>query len=193
MSDKTLPNLEGVATDDLASQIPGGNRGTYINWAATMHLLHVEANGWLPYLVSAPDGSYVHRAPSGGFLLIGFRHTDGTETPAVPQAVMDNKNKAIPYEAIDARDVTDTHRRGVCMAAALTFSLAYELWAKMELESGYRGDGAIEAIAACETLEELQALSADLATLKRKSDKDKARIAYLKREAELQAAAAQGK
>lgn len=182
----TLPNLEGVATDDLASQIPGGNRGTYINWAATMHLLHVEANGWLPYLVPAQDGGHVHKAPKGGYLLIGFRHAEtGRETPAVPQAVMDNKNKAIPFEAIDARDVTDTHRRGVCMAAALTFSLAYELWAKMELESGYRGDGAIEAINACETLEELKALEPDLATLKKKTDKAKAEAAYRRREAEL--------
>jgi hypothetical protein len=50
---------------------------------------------------------------------------------------MDNRNAAIAYDKITARDVTDTHRRGACLAAALTFGLAYELWAKMPLESGY--------------------------------------------------------
>ena len=46
-------------------------------------------------------------------------------------------SRAIPLERITARDITDTHRRGVCMAAAFTFGLAYELWAKLPLESGY--------------------------------------------------------
>ena len=50
---------------------------------------------------------------------------------------MDNRNQAIPLDKITARDITDTHRRGVCMAAAFTFGLAYELWAKLPLESGY--------------------------------------------------------
>lgn len=50
---------------------------------------------------------------------------------------MDVRNAAIPIDKITARDITDTHRRGVCMAAAFTFGLAYELWAKLPLESGY--------------------------------------------------------
>ena len=50
---------------------------------------------------------------------------------------MDHRNNAIPYEKISARDITDTQRRGMCMAAAMTFGLGYELWAKMPLESGY--------------------------------------------------------
>jgi hypothetical protein len=55
---------------------------------------------------------------------------------------MDHKNNAIPLDKITARDVTDTHRRGVCMAAAFTFGLAYELWAKIALESGFVSDEA---------------------------------------------------
>jgi hypothetical protein len=50
---------------------------------------------------------------------------------------MDQKNNAIPMADVDARDVTDTHVRGVCKAAAFTFGLAHEIWAKMPLESGY--------------------------------------------------------
>jgi hypothetical protein len=91
----------------------------------------------MPELVPAASGSILHDAPQGAYLLIRFRHLDGTVTPEVPQAVMDSRNAAIPFAKVTARDITDTHRRGVCMAAAFTFGLAYELWAKVALESGY--------------------------------------------------------
>lgn len=133
-----IPNLAGVATADLVEKIGGGNfQASYINWSRTVNLLRIHAPGWLPELVMNEHGSVIHRAPVGAYLLIRFRHTDGTLTPEVPQAIMDTKNKAIPIDHIDARDITDTHRRGVCMAAAFTFGLAYELWAKVALESGY--------------------------------------------------------
>ena len=80
----------------------------------------------------------LHRAPVGGYLLLRFRHIDGTVTPEVPQAVMDNRNNSIPYDRITSRDITDTHRRGSCMAAAFIYGLGMELWAKMPLESGYQ-------------------------------------------------------
>lgn len=133
-----IPNLAGVATADLVETIGGGNfKASYINWSRTLHLLRTHAPGWLPELVAATDGAILHAAPQGAFLLIRFRHVDGTVTPEVPQAVMDPRNAAIALPKITARDITDTHRRGVCMAAALTFGLAYELWAKVALESGY--------------------------------------------------------
>jgi hypothetical protein len=133
-----IPNLAGVATADLVEKIGGGNfQASYINWSRTLHLLRQHAPGWLPELMPTAAGGVVHEAPVGAFLLIRFRHTDGTATPEVPQAIMDTRNAAIPMAKVTARDITDTHRRGVCMAAALTFGLAYELWAKVALESGY--------------------------------------------------------
>lgn len=133
-----IPNLAGVATADLVEKIGGGNfQASYINWARTVNLLRVHAPGWMPELVPTNDGHVLHRAPQGGFLLIRFRHTDGTLTPEVPQAVMDSRNAAVAFDKVTARDITDTHRRGVCMAAAFTFGLAYELWARVALESGY--------------------------------------------------------
>lgn len=133
-----IPNLAGVATSELVESIGGGNfKASYINWARTVNLLHEHAPGWQAELMRAPDEGILHRAPVGSFLLIRFRHTDGTTTPEVPQAVMDSRNAAIQYDKVTARDLTDTHRRGVCMAAAFTFGLAYELWAKVALESGY--------------------------------------------------------
>ena len=132
-----IPNLAGVATSDLVEQIGTGKfSASYINWSRTMALLREHAPGWQPELVTAPDGYVLHQAPVGAYLLIRFRNGDVT-TPPVPQAVMDVRNAAIPVERITARDITDTHRRGVCMAAAFTFGLAYELWAKLPLESGY--------------------------------------------------------
>jgi hypothetical protein len=133
-----LPNLAGLATNDLVEKIGGGNfSASYINWSRTMHLLRTHAPGWLPVLTPNPEGHILHRAPVGCYLLIKFRHLDGSETPPMPQAIMDSRNNAIPLEKVTARDITDTHRRGICMAAAMTFGLAYELWAKMPLESGY--------------------------------------------------------
>ena len=133
----TFPNLAGVVTQDLVEHIGTGKfAAAYVNWSRTMALLREHAPGWHPELVNAPDGYILHQAPVGAYLLIRFRNGDEV-TPPVPQAIMDNRNAAIPLEKITARDITDTHRRGVCMAAAFTFGLAYELWAKLPLESGY--------------------------------------------------------
>lgn len=138
-----FPNLAGVATKDLVEKIGTGKfSAAYINWSRTLNLLRTHAPGWTASCITADDGGLLHRAPVGAYLLIQFVHVDGTETPAVPQAVMDHRNNAIPYEKITARDVTDTQRRGTCLAASFVFGLAYELWAKMPLESGYQSEEA---------------------------------------------------
>ena len=135
-----LPNLAGVVTSDLVEYIGTGKfKASYVNWSRTMHLLRTEAPGWLPELVKNASGGILHSAPVGAYLLIRFRNGD-TVTPEVPQAVMNHRNEAIAFDKITARDVTDTHRRGICLAAAMTFGLAYELWAKMPLESGYHDE-----------------------------------------------------
>lgn len=134
-----IPNLAGVATKDLVETIGGGSfKASYINWARTFNLLHEHAPGWSLEMLTAPDGGQVFRAPgNGGYLMLRFVHLDGTVLPEIPQAVMDSRNQPIAFDKISARDVTDTHRRGGCLAAAMTFGLAVELWAKMPLESGY--------------------------------------------------------
>ncbi len=136
-----LPNLAGIATQDLVEQIGGsGFKASYINWSRTMQVLREHAPGWLPVLGTVRDTSeIVHRAPVGGYLMIAFELGE-VSTPFMPQAIMDHKNNAIPYDKITARDITDTHRRGICMAAAMTFGLAYELWAKLPMESGYQAE-----------------------------------------------------
>lgn len=107
-----------------------------------MQLLRSNAPGWTVEAIQSPDGGLVFRAPVGGYLLLRIVHEDGTCTPAVPQAIMNNRNEAIPYEKISARDITDTQRRGACLAVAYHFGLAAELWAKIQMESGWGTDEA---------------------------------------------------
>lgn len=144
MTSNAIPNLAGVATKDLVEKIGSGSfSAAYINWSRTMNLLRQHAPNWLVDYVPAKDGSLLHQAPVGAYLLIRFQNMEtGFSTPALPQAVMDTRNKSIPFEKITSRDITDTQRRGMCMAAAMHFGLAYELWAKMPLESGYKSEEA---------------------------------------------------
>lgn len=142
----TFPNLAGVASKDLVEKIGSGSfSAAYINWSRTMNLLRTHAPGWLVDYVPAEDGSLLHKAPVGAYLLIRFQNIETQAvTPALPQAVMDHKNKSIPFDRITSRDVTDTQRRGMCMAAAMHFGLAYELWAKLPMENGYTSPEAQE-------------------------------------------------
>ena len=139
MTSNAIPNLAGVASKDLVEKIGSGKfSAAYINWSRTMNLLRQHAPNWLVDYVPSKEGSLLHQAPVGAYLLIRFQNMEtGFSTPALPQAVMDHRNNAIPYEKITARDITDTQRRGMCMAAAMHFGLAYELWAKMPMENAY--------------------------------------------------------
>lgn len=196
MSHNTLPDLSGVATADLVEHIGAGKfSASYINWSRTVALLRKHAPGWQPELVNAPDGYILHAAPVGAYLLIRFRNGDAV-TPPVPQAIMDARNAAIPLERITARDITDTHRRGVCMAAAFTFGLAYELWAKLPLESGYADAephqkapdvaSIVRAISGAATMDGLKSHFTAAWQMLEGPDRDKAKAAYDARKKELE-------
>lgn len=194
----TLPNLAGVATSEMVEHIGTGKyAAAYVNWSRTMALLREHAPGWQPELVHAPDGYILHQAPVGGYLMIRFRNGE-TTTPPVPQAIMDNRNAAIPLEKITARDITDTHRRGVCMAAAFTFGLAYELWAKLPLESGYHDEPAkpqrkeidvfaiVHSIAHAQNMESLKGHFTAAWQMLDGEDRERAKAAYDTRKTELE-------
>jgi hypothetical protein len=51
---------------------------------------------------------------------------------------MDNRNNAIAFEKVTARDLTDAHRRCLCTAAAAQFGLAWQLWAREPVENPHR-------------------------------------------------------
>jgi hypothetical protein len=136
---RTIPNLKGCVAKDMVRKIGTGSYAAeYVPWSRIAELLNEHAPGWYPELVPAQDGSHIHRAPKGGYLLIRFRNIEtGTITPEYIQAIQDNRHKSIPYDQIDSRDVSDTHRRGFAMAAAAVFNLGVELWTRDQLEDGY--------------------------------------------------------
>ena len=163
-----FPRLDNVITTaDLDTKGEGKFAATYINWCKTAQLLREHAKGWQFELRTTldPDGhdTHVFRAPDGSGYVVGFfRAPTGSgflDTPDFPQAIMEARpvlnedgtpklskkgypmmdaNASIPWNEITARDVTDTHRRCMCTAAAAHFGLAWQLWAKEEIENPMR-------------------------------------------------------
>jgi hypothetical protein len=137
MSERTpvYPQLAGVITlSDVKQKGSGSYAADYVPWAKITQLLNEHANGWLPELQNSEQGGYVHLAPNNtGYIKIQFVHSSGDYTPFWPYAITDNRNNPIPFEKISARDLADSHRRGICSAAAAFFALGYELWARDEV------------------------------------------------------------
>jgi hypothetical protein len=140
-----IPNLGSVIrTDDLQlKEVKKNGRvvytADYVSWCRVTQLLREHAPGWQFHLRLALDGDYVWRAPDGTGYVVGyFSGPNGQETADLLQAVMDNGNYPVPWERISARDVTDTHRRALCTAAAFSFGLAWQLWAREPIEDPHR-------------------------------------------------------
>jgi len=140
LSPLLIPNLSDVITTDDVSQKGNGNyKADYVNWCRVAHLLHVHAPGWQFNVQPSPSGSHVWEAPNGTAYVVGFfTGPNGESTPDFPQSVMDNRNSPIAFAKVSARDFTDTHRRCLCTAAAATFSLAWQLWAREDIENPHR-------------------------------------------------------
>jgi hypothetical protein len=151
----TIPNLAGVITKaDIDTKGSGSYAASYVNWAKTSHLLHQNAPGWEFYLKQTANGSLIWEAPDGTAYVIGyFIGPDDHVTAEFPFAAMDNRNAAIAYDKVSARILSDTHRRALCATAAFTFGLAYEIWAKEEVENPHREEKAapepVKPVAVC--------------------------------------------
>ena len=135
-----FPNLgDVITTDDVSTKTAGKYKADYINWARTMHLLHLHAPGFQFHLAHYVDSGHVWKAPNGTAYVVGyFTGPNGQRTPDFPQAVMDNRNDAIGFDKVTARDLTDSHRRCLCTAAAAQFGLGWQLWAREEVENPHR-------------------------------------------------------
>jgi hypothetical protein len=142
-----MPNLGDVITsDDILVKGTGKYSAKYVNWARVAHLLHDHASGWQFEVVPSPDGTHVWKAPDDTAYVVGrFRGPNGEITPDFPQAVMDNKKAAVKHDKITARLFTDTHRRCMATAACAQFGLAWQLWAKEEVEDPFRDDDSAPA------------------------------------------------
>ncbi len=142
-----MPNLGDVITsDDILVKGTGKYSAKYVNWARVAHLLHDHASGWQFEVVPSPDGTHVWKAPDDTAYVVGrFRGPNGEITPDFPQAVMDNKKAAVKHDKVTARLFTDTHRRCMATAACAQFGLAWQLWAKEEVEDPFRDDDSAPA------------------------------------------------
>ena len=142
-----MPNLGDVITsDDILVKGTGKYSAKYVNWARVAHLLHDHASGWQFEVVPSPDGTHVWKAPDDTAYVVGrFRGPNGEITPDFPQAVMDHKKAAVKHDKVTARLFTDTHRRCMATAACAQFGLAWQLWAKEEVEDPFRDDDSAPA------------------------------------------------
>ena len=135
----SIPDLSGlISKEDLHKK---GSFATYMNWARTTQYLREHAPAWEFHLQCRSDmQEHVWPAPDGSGYLMCFFQNGEKKTPLFPFPIMDNRNNPIPADKISARDVSDSHRRGLCACAAFVFGLAYELWARIEVEEAARAD-----------------------------------------------------
>ena len=127
-----IPNLSGFADpQNVSKKGTGSFSASYINWARSLHDIRENANGWMPEMVENIHGEEVHPAPDGSaYLVIRFRHVDGTKTTGIPHAIMDHKMKSVKGDLVGARDVADSFVRGACKAAAALFGYGWQMWSK---------------------------------------------------------------
>ena len=135
----SIPDLSGlISKEDLHKK---GSFATYMNWARTTQYLREHAPAWEFHLQCRSDmQEHVWPAPDGSGYLMCFFQNGEKKTPLFPFPIMDNRNNPLPLEKISARDVSDSHRRGLCACAAFVFGLAYELWARIEIEEAEKVD-----------------------------------------------------
>jgi hypothetical protein len=167
---QALPNLKGLVTKEMVKTIGTGKyAATYTPWAKIAELLNDHAPGWQAELIPSPEGVYAHRAPIGGYLVIRFKNIfTGAVTTEWIQSIQDNRHQSIPWDKIDSRDISDTSRRGLALAAAAVFNLGIELWTRDPLESGYsrtveESDAASPAVQAAVTAKQPTAAESDVA------------------------------
>ena len=135
----SIPDLSGlISKEDLHRK---GSFAIYMNWARTTQYLREHAPGWEFHLECKLDTEeYVWATPDGSGYLMCFFQNGEKKTPLFPFPIMDNRNNPLPLEKISSRDLTDSHRRALCACAAFVFGLAYELWAKVEIDQAAKVD-----------------------------------------------------
>ena len=146
----TYPNLAGVITkDDVFRKGTGSYAADYVSWARIANYLHTEAPGWEFALREAPDGGHVWKAPDGtGYIMGYFTGPEDQTTVDFPYPCQDHRNQPIQYDKISCRVLTDAHRRGLCAAAAYSFGLGFELWAKEEVSEAAKTEPASTPVTA---------------------------------------------
>ena len=129
-------NLAGVIEIKDVHQLPTGFKAKYMAWAKVAAIFNKECPGWSHHCRLNPqDGHPLFDAPDGSlYFIFYFKDPEGNEYSDFIFPIMGNNKKALKRELVDAREISDTQRRGFAAHCAFQFSLGYELWAKEEID-----------------------------------------------------------
>jgi len=129
-------NLAGVIEIKDVHQLPTGFKAKYMAWAKVAAIFNKECPGWSHHCRLNPqDGHPLFDAPDGSlYFIFYFKDPEGNEYSDFIFPIMGNNKRALKRELVDAREISDTQRRGFVAHCAFQFSLGYELWAKEEID-----------------------------------------------------------
>ena len=130
------PNLAGVIEIKDVHQLPTGFKAKYMAWAKVASIFNEKCPGWTHHTkMNEQDGTPLFDAPDGSmYFIFYFQDPEGNRFSDFIYPIMGNNKKALNRDSIDAREISDTQRRGFVAHCAFQFSLGYELWAKEEIE-----------------------------------------------------------
>ena len=130
------PNLAGVIEIKDVHQLPTGFKAKYMAWAKVASIFNDKCPGWTHHTkMNEQDGTPLFDAPDGSmYFIFYFQDPEGNKFSDFIYPIMGNNKKALEKQNIDAREVSDSQRRGFVAHCAFQFSLGYELWAKEEIE-----------------------------------------------------------
>ena len=130
------PNLAGVIEIKDVHQLPTGFKAKYMAWAKVASIFNEKCPGWTHHTkMNEQDGTPLFDAPDGSmYFIFYFKDPEGNKFSDFIYPIMGNKKEALKRQQIDAREVSDSQRRGFVAHCAFQFSLGYELWAKEEIE-----------------------------------------------------------
>ena len=130
------PNLAGVIEIKDVHQLPTGFKAKYMAWAKVASIFNEKCAGWTHHTkMNEQDGTPLFDAPDGSmYFIFYFQDPEGNKFSDFIYPIMGNNKKALKRQQIDAREVSDSQRRGFVAHCAFQFSLGYELWAKEEIE-----------------------------------------------------------
>ena len=130
------PNLAGVIEIKDVHQLPTGFKAKYMAWAKVASIFNDKCPGWTHHTkMNEQDGTPLFDAPDGSmYFIFYFQDPEGNKFSDFIYPIMGNKKQALKRQQIDAREVSDSQRRGFVAHCAFQFSLGYELWAKEEIE-----------------------------------------------------------
>ena len=130
------PNLAGVIEIKDVHQLPTGFKAKYMAWAKVASIFNEKCPGWTHHTkMNEQDGTPLFDAPDGSmYFIFYFQDPEGNKFSDFIYPIMGNNKRALNRDSIDAREISDSQRRGFVAHCAFQFSLGYELWAKEEIE-----------------------------------------------------------